>query len=73
MSRQTIERALDVGGDKPAHQFSAPAAREIGIDQGALLHRCLVEPRGIELHPEHLGFPGLLFPQVNQPTLLPTL
>ena len=48
MSRQTIERTLDVGGDKPAHQFSAPAAREIGIDQGALLHRCLVEPRGIE-------------------------
>ena len=50
MSRQTIERALDVGGDKPAHQFSAPATREIGTDQGALHHRCLAEPGSVTNH-----------------------
>jgi hypothetical protein len=33
----------------------------------------LVEPRGIELHPEHHGFLGFLFPKVNLPTLQPTL
>jgi len=33
----------------------------------------LVELMGTELHPEHRGFPGFLFPQVNRPTPLPTL
>ena len=33
----------------------------------------LVELIGSELHPEHRGFPGFLFPKVNLPTPLPTL